>query len=170
MKYLGQLRFLNILPLSLFIQLKDILLLSKITYEEMGTSIGLPERPDIKGKKWNLQTLKVTSGESKNWVRLQQLQTRQSIGRPYRLHEPARNEERPCKTDVELCQWNILRITHVHLAALLRLPHVPQQKDNILKWRLEHWVPQLLLRTPNNSNNNNNKKFPKGGAAQSLLS
>ena len=49
MSYLSQLRFLNILPLTVFLQLNDILLLSKIRHEEMGTSIGLPERPEIRG-------------------------------------------------------------------------------------------------------------------------
>ena len=43
MSYLGQLKVLNILPLPMFLQLNDMLLLLKITNEEMGTSISLPE-------------------------------------------------------------------------------------------------------------------------------
>ena len=50
MRYLSQLKVLNILPLPMFLQLNDMLLLSKITNEEMGTSISLPEWPEIRGR------------------------------------------------------------------------------------------------------------------------
>ena len=46
MSYRSQLKILNILPLPTFLQLNDMLLVSKITHEEMGTSISLPERPE----------------------------------------------------------------------------------------------------------------------------
>ena len=99
-------------------------------------------------KKWNLQTLEDTNRERKKRVRLQKLQTRQSIGRLYRLHEPARTEEQISEIIVEICWWKILGIKRVHLAALLRLPHVPQQVDIILKWRLGHWALQLKREFP----------------------
>ena len=51
MSYLSQLQFLNILPLPMFLQLNDMLLLSKITNEELGTSISLPERPEKRGRR-----------------------------------------------------------------------------------------------------------------------
>ena len=51
MSYLSQLKILNILPLPMFLQLNDKLLLSKITTEEMGTSVSLPERPEIRGRR-----------------------------------------------------------------------------------------------------------------------
>ena len=65
--YLSQLRILNILPLAMFLQLNDILLLSKITHEEMATSIGLPKRPEIRRRQreifklWRTQTEKARS-------------------------------------------------------------------------------------------------------------
>ena len=63
MSYLSQLKILNILPLPMFLQLNDMLLLSKITNEEMGSSISLPERSEIKGrsesfKLWKTRTEK----------------------------------------------------------------------------------------------------------------
>ena len=51
MSYRSQLKILNILPLPMFLQLNDMLLLSKITNEEMRTSISLPERPEIRGRR-----------------------------------------------------------------------------------------------------------------------
>ena len=51
MSYLNQLKILNILPLPIFLQSNDKLLLSKITTEEFGTSISLPERPEIRGRR-----------------------------------------------------------------------------------------------------------------------
>ena len=62
-------------------------------------------------------------------------------------------EEQTCKINVKICWWKILGIKRVHLAALMRLPHVPQQVDIILKW-LGHLYQQLKLRIPNNNNNN----------------
>ena len=64
---LSQLRILNILPLPMFRQLNDIQLLSKITHEEMGTSIGQLEKPEIRGRKseifklWKTQTERARS-------------------------------------------------------------------------------------------------------------
>ena len=49
--YRSQLKILNILPLPLFLQLNGMLLFSKITSEEMGTSISLTERPKIRGRR-----------------------------------------------------------------------------------------------------------------------
>ena len=51
MSYRSQLNILNILPLPMFLQLNGMLLLSKLTNEEMGTSISLPERPEIRGRR-----------------------------------------------------------------------------------------------------------------------
>ena len=51
MSYRSQLKILNILPLPMFLQLNDVLLLSKITNEEMGTSISLLERTEIRGRR-----------------------------------------------------------------------------------------------------------------------
>ena len=51
----------------MFRQLNDIPLLSKITHEEMGTSIGQLEKPEIRGRKseifklWKTQTEKARS-------------------------------------------------------------------------------------------------------------
>ena len=50
MSYRSQLKILNIVPLPMFLQLNDVLLLSKITNEETGTSFSLPERPEIRGR------------------------------------------------------------------------------------------------------------------------
>ena len=60
MSYRSQLRFLNILSLPMFLQLNDVLLLSKITNEEMGTSISLPERPEIIGRRSEIFKLSKT--------------------------------------------------------------------------------------------------------------
>ena len=77
-----------------------------------------------------------TSREIKNWVCLQKLLTRQSIGRLCRLHEPAGTEEQTSKIDVENYQWTFLRIKRVHLAALLRLPLVPELHFKMTTWAL----------------------------------
>ena len=51
--YLSLLRILNILPLSVSLQSNDILLWSRITHEEMGSGIGLPERFERKVTRLN---------------------------------------------------------------------------------------------------------------------
>ena len=67
MSYRSQLKILNILPLPMFLQFNYILLLSKITHEKIGTSFGLPERPEIRGRKseifklWKTRTVKARS-------------------------------------------------------------------------------------------------------------
>ena len=59
----SQLKILNILPLPMYLQLNDMLLLSKIPNEEMGSSIRLPVRPEMRGrseifKLWKTRTEK----------------------------------------------------------------------------------------------------------------
>ena len=134
MSYRSQLKILNILRLPMFLQLNDVLLLSKITNEEMGTSISLRERPEIRRrseifKLWKTRTEK---GRSEFFFRNCRLVNRLYV---YIDFMNQRTEEQTSKINVEICWWRILRIKRVHLAALMRLPHVPQQVDIILKWR-----------------------------------
>ena len=63
MSYRSQLKILNILPQPMFKQLNDMLLLSEITNEEMKTSINLPERPEIKGRRGEIFELWKTRTE-----------------------------------------------------------------------------------------------------------
>ena len=69
----------------------------------MGTSISLPERPGINEKRSEIVILRKTRTEKgRSRVPLHKLQTGQSLGRLYRLHEPARTEEQTSKIKVEL--------------------------------------------------------------------
>ena len=103
MSSLSQLKTLNILPLPMFLQLNDMLLLSKIKNEEIRTSISLPEGPEIRGKRsenfklWKTRTKK---GRSEFVFRNCRLVNRLD---DYIDYIPARTEEQTSKINVEIC-------------------------------------------------------------------
>ena len=128
------------------------------------TSISLPEGPEKKRKKkWNLQTLEHTNSEKKMRDRLQKMQTREPIRQLYRLYGRARIVKQTPQKDVKIFHWKTLRIKRVHLAYLLRSPHVLQQMDIKLKLRTRHWIMHLELGFPNN------KKLQKQQQCQLLF-
>ena len=96
--YLSHLRILNIMLQPMFLQLNHIPLWSRITHKEVGSSVGLPKKPEKGGKKVKFPNCEERSRLSKKWV-LQKLQTRKWTGQLYWLHEPAKTEKQTFKFD-----------------------------------------------------------------------
>ena len=132
--YLNQLRLLNILLLSLFLQLNDELLLSKFTHGKR-TDISLLERrkkrKKVKSSNFGRhdhrkQKVSSFSGISDSSIDCTTISTSWVW----------RTEDHTSKFHVEICQKSMLSIKRVHLAALLRLPTCRKQWK---KYRNDNW-------------------------------
>ena len=151
MSYRSQLKILNILPLPMFLQLNDVLLLSKITNEETGTSFSLPERPEIRGRSetFKLRKTRTEKGWSNFIFRNCRLVNRLDDYIDFMNTQRLKNrllkllwklvDEKYSESNV--CTWQLS----------CDCPTC-RKKDIILKWRLGHWALQLKLRIPNNDN------------------